>query len=213
MIYSAVIFVSVSISSKLSKKLRGQKDPGTQKKGGRSGYQIMGVGLWSLAAIILNYMSGTSVFRHLFFLALAEQFSDSMASDIGCITKKRNIDIITFKPVEKGLSGGVSLLGTLCALIGAFGILLIPYCFSMMNTREYWILSLVAFGGAMIDSVLGSLLQVLYQCGECGAKTELPEHCGKKADRIKGFRLIDNVAVNLLSGLITCIMGGAILLV
>jgi uncharacterized membrane protein len=115
--------------------------------------------------------------------------------------------------VEKGLSGGVSLLGTLCAFISAFAILLLPYSFSLLNTREYVILSLLAFGGTMVDSVFGSLLQALYQCKECGTKTEQPEHCNTKAVCIKGFRIIDNVSVNILSGLITCIIGGVILLI
>lgn len=210
-IYTAVIFIAVSISSKLSKKLGNKKE--TQKKSGRNGYQITGVGLWALVAVTLNYIFGAKMLYLLFFLALAEQFSDSMASDIGSITKKKNIDIITLKPVEKGLSGGVSLLGTLCACIGAFGILLIPYAFSMLRTGEYVTLALLAFAGAMIDSVLGSLLQALYLCPECGEKTELPEHCNRKTTHIKGLRIIDNVSVNLISGLITCIIGGFILLI
>lgn len=211
-IYTAVIFISVSISSKISKKFSGKKEDHSKKKSGRNGFQIVGVGLWALLAIILNYVFGTKLFYILFFLSLAEQFSDSMASDIGSITKRKNIDIISFKPKEKGLSGGVSILGTICALIGAFGILLIPFSFSLITANQYVILSLLAFGGTMIDSVLGSLLQVLYLCEECGTKTEQPEHCNKKAVRVKGFKIIDNVSVNLISGFITCILGGIFLL-
>lgn len=210
-IYTALIFLSVSITSKLSKKFGKKKDK--EKKKGRSGYQIVGVGLWALVIIVLGRILGSSLLYSLFFLALAEQFSDSMASDIGSITKRKNIDIITFKPIEKGLSGGVSLLGTLCALIGAFAILSVPYLCGSISLRLYLMLSVIAFIGAMIDSVLGSLFQALYLCEKCGTKTEQPQHCNEKATRIKGFHIIDNVSVNLISGLITCIIGGATLLI
>ena len=212
-IYTAVIFLSVSVTSKISKKFSGKKEETSKKKSGRNGYQIAGVGLWALVAIILSHIFKTKFFYILFFLSLAEQFSDSMASDIGSITKKKNIDIITFKPIEKGLSGGVSVLGTLCALAGAFGILLIPYAVSLVTIKQYVVLSLLAFVGTMVDSVLGSVLQALYLCKECGAKTEHPEHCNKKALRLKGFEIIDNVSVNLISGFVTCILGGLFLLV
>lgn len=211
-IYTAVIFISVSATSKLSKKFSKKKSDNPESKGGRDGFQVAGVGLWALIVIVLNYVFKVKSFYILFFLSLAEQFSDSLASDIGSITQKKNIDIITFKPVEKGLSGGVSMLGTLCALAGAFSALLIPFAFSLLTVKQYILLSLLAFGGTMIDSILGSLLQVLYLCEECGAKTEHPEHCNKKAIRIKGIRFIDNVSVNLLSGLLTCIIGGIFLM-
>lgn len=212
-IYTAVIFISVSVTSKLSKKFNKRKDSGAEKKSGRNGYQIAGVGLWALVVIILSRILGNTLLYSLFFLALAEQFSDSMASDIGSITSKKNIDIITFKPIEKGLSGGVSLLGTLCALGGSFAILCIPFLCGLIHLKLYLILSFIAFIGAMIDSVLGSLFQVLYLCKKCGIKTEHPQHCNEKATKIKGYRIIDNVSVNLISGLITCLIGGATLLI
>ena len=183
------------------------------QKSGRNGWQITGVGLWALALMILYYLFDVKLFYSLFFVALAEQFSDSLASDIGSLTKKRNIDIITFKPVEKGLSGGVSLLGTFCAFFGAFAILLVPLMFGSTNIKQYLILSLIAFTGALIDSVLGSWVQVLYQCEKCGVKTEQKEHCDLSTKVIKGKTYIDNVMVNLISGLITCIIGGAVLLI
>ncbi len=210
-IYTVIIFIVVSITSKISKARRGKEV--TKKKSGRNGWQITGVGLWALALMILYYLFDIKLFYSLFFVALAEQFSDSLASDIGSLTKKRNIDIITLRPVEKGLSGGVSLLGTFCAFFGAFAILLLPLMFGSTNIKQYLILSLIAFTGALIDSVLGSWVQVLYQCEKCGVKTEQKEHCDLSTKVIKGKTYIDNVMVNLISGLITCIIGGAVLLI
>jgi len=212
-LFTVLIFAFVSVTSKISKKAKQRHACENHEKKGRNGWQIVGVGLWSLVAVILHYAFDNTIFAVLFFLALAEQFADSMASDIGSLTSKKNVDILTFKPVEKGISGGVSLLGTLCALAGAFVILLFPFLFGAITPVQYLILSIAAFVGAMIDSVLGSLLQALYECRRCGARIERHVHCNEAAALVKGFGVIDNVSVNILSGLLTCIIGGAILLI
>jgi uncharacterized membrane protein len=41
-----------------------------------------------------------------------EALADSVASDVGVLSKKDPISLCRFRPVPRGLSGGVSLLGT-----------------------------------------------------------------------------------------------------
>jgi len=207
-LFLAFLFsVSVAVSVVRKRLLRNAEN----KFGGggpRRSKQIVAVGLFALIALAIYYYSGIRLFYYLFFLALAEQFADSMASDIGSFTKKRNINIVTFKPIEKGLSGGVSLLGTLCALASGFIILAIPLIAGAISPTVYVCLSLIAFLGTLIDSLAGALLQALYRCSDCGKLTEIKNHCGKRAKLIKGFDLIDNTAVNYIAGFFTCVLGG-----
>ena len=130
-----------------------------------------------------------------------------MASDIGSFTKHKNVNIITLRPMEKGLSGGVSLLGTLCALAASFVILLFPLLAGVMSPVIYVLVALLAFAGTVIDSLAGAILQALYQCESCGRLTEVSSHCGKPAMLIKGFAVIDNTAVNYIAGFFTCVLG------
>ena len=120
-----------------------------------------------------------------------------------------HIDIIGFKPIEKGLSGGISVLGTVLALVSSFVLMLMPFALRIINMSVwcYVLASIVAFIGALIDSVLGSLFQALYQCEKCGEKIETDTHCGEKAKLIKGFPKIKNITVNFLTSLLTFALG------
>jgi uncharacterized protein (TIGR00297 family) len=179
----------------------------------RNGKQVVTVGLATVLSLIIYYFTKIEFFYALFFLTLTEQFADSMASDIGRLTKGRNIDIITFKPKDKGISGGISILGTICALVSSFILMLIPLLFKVIDWRYYLIISSIAFFGTLVDSLLGALFQALYECEVCGVNTESSLHCSQKTKLIKGAAVIDNCAVNLLTGIVTCFIGCLMLLV
>ena len=142
-------------------------------------------------------------------MCITEQFADSVASDIGCLTKGKNINIIGFKPIEKGLSGGISVLGTVLALLSSFFLMAIPFALNIANMSVlcYVLASIIAFLGTVIDSALGSLFQALYKCEVCGEKTEEAQHCGQQATLIKGFPEIKNITVNFLTSALTFALG------
>ena len=211
-VFLTVLFATSTAVSIVSKRIMKKQSCEDESSEPRRARQIVAVGIFALLSLAVHYYSGIELFRYIFFLALAEQFADSMASDIGRFTKGKNINILTLKPVEKGLSGGVSLLGTLCALAASFVIMLIPLLCGEITPTVYVVISLLAFFGTVIDSVAGTLVQALYRCTECGKKVEKPIHCGKEADLIKGFRLIDNTAVNYIAGFLTCVLGCLLLL-
>ena len=71
-----------------------------------------------------------------------------------------------------------------------------------MDLWKYLILSALAFGGTIIDSILGSSIQVLYKCPVCNLFTERKTHCDSTAVKVKGISIIDNTTVNLMSGII-----------
>lgn len=53
-----------------------------------------------------------------FFIALSLYASDTIATEIGKISKQKPVSLISFKKVEHGASGGVSLYGTISGLLG-----------------------------------------------------------------------------------------------
>ncbi len=210
-LHVSILFIVATVVSFVTSRLLRR---GSQSKGKhvRTGKQLVAVGLVAVIALIVYRYTDIRFFFVIYFLTLAEQFADSMASDIGRLTKGKNIDIIRFRPIEKGISGGVSLLGTLCALIASVLLMLVPFLFGLINVEYFLLASAIAFVGTLIDSVLGSLFQALYKCGVCGAKTENSIHCQAKATLVKGVRWVDNTMVNLITSCFTCLVGCLLLL-
>lgn len=211
--FIALLFLVSTVVSVIGKKIKKKRREAETSHKARGAYQITAVGLFAIISLVLYWITQKPIFYYVFFLALTEQIADSMASDIGCLTGGSNISIISGKPVEKGLSGGVSLLGTMSALISSFLLIAVPYGLGVLPLGVSLMIGLLAFLGTLADSVVGALAQSLYSCVGCKALTEVSTHCGKPAKLIKGFRLVDNVTVNYIAGMITCAMGSLLLFV
>lgn len=144
--------------------------------------------------------------------SIAVSNSDTWASEIGKKTKGRTFSILSFKPIDKGLSGGVSLLGMAASLLGS---LVIGICFYigvllMFDDFEYlFMFSMLIFGfgflGNIIDSYLGILLQAKYLNHIKGIIVE-KQNSLKEFKLISGFKVMTNDAVNFMSGLLTSVL-------
>ena len=212
-LFIGLLFLLSTAVSTIGKKVERKRGNSGEGHKARRAKQIVAVGLFAIIALVLHSLTDKNVFYYIFFLALTEQIADSMASDIGRLTKKRNLNIITFRPMEKGLSGGVSVLGTCSALVSSFALMSIPFFLGAVSVKAFLLIAVIAFVGTLVDSVAGALFQSLYQCGNCGSKVESTVHCGVPAKLIKGFGLIDNVAVNYIAGFVTCAMGAVLILI
>ena len=144
-----------------------------------------------------------------FVASMAEAFSDTVASGVGAFAKT-TYDPFRRRKCEKGLSGGMSVVGTVSSFVAAALIALVALSIGFVGFGifEALIVLLCAFVGAFIDSALGSLVQVKYRCGICGRILEKKVHCTVRTDHYSGFAFIDNDAVNL----IACISSSALAL-
>ena len=107
--------------------------------------------------------------------------------------------------MERGTSGGVTLLGYLAsaggaALIGALAALFPPLAAS---TGVSWplalgIILLAGLFGSTVDSLLGGTIQAIYYCPNCEKETErYPRHtCGTETKPLRGWGWLDNDWVN-----------------
>ncbi len=194
-LFAAVVGV---VTTKIYNKRYGAKE-----KIIRKGRQILANSVVALALCVVYHLTDISAFMFAAFAVIAEEFADSMASDIGRLSKKNPVDIIGFKRLQTGISGGVSLLGSISLVVASLIALAVPFIFEVFNLQAYLILSAISVFGVFIDSVLGSRLQVLYKCTECGEFTEKTEHCSVATQYHKGIKWLDNSFVNLLSGAVT----------
>lgn len=185
-----------------------------RKKGktsqGRKTRQVLINGAPALLGFLLFKIYADEAFFLLGAAALCSCFSDSCASDFGYFSNQTPYDFIKRKKVAKGLSGGITLLGSVACVLGAAVVAAI----SLIN-RPLSFVPLFVFAGGILgcffDTVLGSLFQALYRYpipkdpDESGAneygysETPVPY---KNAVLIKGSKWVNNDLVNLFSSVI-----------
>ncbi len=95
----------------------------------------------------------------LFAISVAISTADTWSSELGIFFKGRVVDILGFRPMPSGVSGGVSWQGTLAGLLGAACIALMA---TPMGVGPARIVFAAGFSGMLLDSVLGSLFQAKY---------------------------------------------------
>lgn len=178
--------------------------------GPRGFYQIAANGSAACLCLVLWFGSGQAAFRVGYYTAVYEILADSLASDVGVLSRRPPRDICTWRPVERGISGGVSPLGLLvsagaCTAAGTLTGVLVWHRAALGAVT-----ALVPFLGMLLDSVLGSRFQVQYRCAVCGAPTERHTHCGQPVLAVRGGRRLSNGQVNFLCTAFAAALGTAL---
>jgi uncharacterized protein (TIGR00297 family) len=204
----AAFFVSSSLSSRIGKRRKRGLDSLHEKGSRRDGYQAFanaGVGALAMGAYAVV---GWPWLIHLFTGSMAVAAADTWSSELGVLSRRAPVSILTFRPVAPGMSGGVSFAGTLASLAGAalmFATSLPLYlstgggiggsggpgAIGLLQAGAAVIVGGIA--GSLIDSVLGAGPQALYR----GADGGLTEKSG--GAQVKGLAWMNNDAVNFIS--------------
>ena len=199
----AFLFLSIIID-----KIKGfakKEDTVTKKGECRDAVQVMANGLIPMILAVIFFCHNHIVFLVAYVAVLAEAFADTAASGFG-VFSKGTYDLFKMRKCQRGISGGMSVVGTVSALLAAFlfSTLVLPFGFD--DVSFLLIAPISAFLGVVFDSFLGSLLQVKYKCNVCDSLTERELHCGVKTTRTSGIKFVDNDVVNITSGLFTAII-------
>ena len=220
-----LFFVGSNVVGRLSKRIRRQTSGELfieQKGSRRDSMQVLSNGLMATLGALMWYCTGKLSALVMFGAAIAEATSDTFAGEIGRLSKKPPVSIRTLTPVPKGLSGGITLLGTATAFIASLVIALSwfiffgRYCASVSHgLLALSIIAITGFMGCIVDSYLGACAQAHYRDPVTGELTEKeygegPSACGSegKTERfelVQGIRWIDNDMVNLLSNLFSAV--------
>lgn len=190
-------FIVFVIDMKFHKK--GNKSEVSKEKGtARKLKQILVNGSAGLFLLICAYLTRKEGFRFAYYATVLEVMADSIASDVGVLSKEQPWDILTRKKVICGMSGGVSWLGlaasAVICLIGGGSASII----NSWGICKTLILIITSYAGMLLDSILGSVIQVKYKCCNCGIFTEQLIHCGQRTLYHKGIFFVTNDIVNLI---------------
>jgi uncharacterized protein (TIGR00297 family) len=197
----AFFFLS-SILSKIRKKVNENVETYFEKSGVRDHLQVIANGGIGGVLVILNLIFPSELFYFIYVSSLAVVCADTWSTEIGTMYKTKTYNILNLKPVEQGVSGGISLIGTLGGFLGAFIIALSAMLWIDLNLLNY-ILFIILAGviGSFFDSLLGATIQAQFECEICGKVTEKIFHCDKNTLHKRGYNWLNNDFVNLLAGI------------
>lgn len=201
----AFFFLS-SLLSKTGKEQKTRFKNTFEKTGIRDWGQVAANGGLPGIFIALYILKPDDLYYQLYLVALAVATADTWATEIGVLFSSSPRYITNFKTVEPGISGAVSLLGTLASLLGSFLIGTIGFLFLKINADQFLLITLSGFVGALIDSYIGATIQGQYRCVVCDSYTERKTHCETPTKIIKGYNFINNDMVNFLSALFATII-------
>ncbi len=169
----------------------------------RDATQVLANGaVYCLIALVLHQSPEAiylvwSRWEFLLLVVAAVATADTWSSEIGQYFRQPTWDIVRWRRVPAGLSGGISLAGTLAGLggaafIAATGFWLLP----TPALPPVMLITALGFGGMLVDSILGALLQVTFKDPSTEALSDV---CPPEGTHASGLRWMTNDLVNFLA--------------
>ncbi|MBK6645859.1 MAG: DUF92 domain-containing protein [Anaerolineales bacterium] len=196
-------FITSSALSRAFKKRKAALEEKFSKGHERDAGQVFGNGGIATFFAALHYFYPNEPWVWVGFAAsLAAVNADTWATELGVLNPNPPRMITNlFKTVEKGTSGGISLVGTLASLAGSA---LIAFLASLL-TGNWSLLPLITISGlagSLFDSLIGGTVQAMYYCPTDKKETEKhPLHtCGAETVHLRGWKWLDNDLVNFSCG-------------
>jgi uncharacterized protein (TIGR00297 family) len=171
-------------------------DASAQPLGPRNAVQVVAAGGVPALAAVGILLGGGVRCADAALAAIAFATADTWATGVG-MTAPRPPRLLGFGPrIARGLSGGMSLRGTIASALGAVAIGLFAAGLSArVGPVSAGKIAALGLAGALLDSILGATVQKRYRCAGCGRETETDSHCGTPTVRRRG--VLSNAGVNL----------------
>lgn len=217
-----LFFISSSLLSRLFKQRKIAVSEKFSKGSQRDWGQVFANGGLGALLVIVHALFPFQAWPFVAFVgAMAAVNADTWATELGVLSSSPPRLITSGKIVERGTSGGVTLLGTSATLLGALVIGLGAAIFDPLldPSLDFWILVFAAvlggLSGSLFDSLLGATSQAIYYCSRCEKETErYPLHvCGTQTSLMRGWRWLNNDLVNFACSLFGALVAVSVWLV
>lgn len=197
-----VFFVVASAAGRIGSRRKSAIEARYSKGSRRDGAQVLANGGVAAAMVLIGYFAGSAVFVAAAVASVAEAAADTIASEIGVLSRRPPRSILGLRPLETGESGGVTALGTAAAAGGA---LVVTAVWTLLQTVDgvrhrvmltaalVWV---AGFMGSLLDSVLGAAVQATYRSTASGRTTERSTEGGAANTLLHGKRWVTNDVVN-----------------
>ena len=171
----------------------------------RDSIQVLSNGGAAFVCAIAYVFVPKTAFMVAFVGVVSQALSDTVASGFGAYAN-RTFDLFRMKKCEAGVSGGVSIPGTVAALVVAFIIPLIAFAFGMIELIYVLICGTVGFVATFVDTMIGSLFEEKYVCKRCRRITDQKLHCKLPTTKYSGYASVDNNVTNLISNVFAAVI-------
>lgn len=211
-------FVTASLFTKYKQKQKiGLSEENKDVRGWKN---VLANGGPSASFAILFYLfNNDAIFALSFAGSISFAMSDTIATEIGMLSKAKPRSILTGKEIEIGGSGGITIQGEIAAFTGSIliGTLCMLLLYGDGSLRPH-IIFLASIVGGMIatntDSVFGATIQAKYRCLNCKKYLEKKiMHCNFLTVQEKGIGRIDNNVVNFLSAILGALISASFIII
>ncbi|GAC1514853.1 MAG: hypothetical protein NVS1B4_03570 [Gemmatimonadaceae bacterium] len=166
------------------------------KDGARDAAQVMANGGIFAALALASLILPSPLWAVAGGGAIAAATADTWATEIGTLVGDDPRSILTGRRLAPGMSGGVTVPGTLAGICGAGFIAILTLALGA-TTRASVAIAAGGILGTMVDSCLGATLQDRRSCPLCHVATEQLVHsCHTQTDHVGGIAWLDNDWVN-----------------
>lgn len=152
------VFALASLTTRLAYSRKQRLGTAESKQGRRAAQVLANLSIATLFAV-LSPITGKHIFAVMAFGAAAEAAADTVASECGQAWSDRVYLITSMRRVSTGTDGGVSAVGTLCAIVAAIIIALVARAGHLISPHETWAAAGGGVLGTLFDSVLGATAQ------------------------------------------------------
>lgn len=148
-------YTSQAVATDLDLRVNGHKPAR------RSGKQVWSNAFFFASFVLIAYLFVSPAWSIAAVCALATATADTWATEVGMLPKEhQTVSIVNFKPVPQGTDGGISVFGTLAALLGSALVAATFMVFSYKDQLQlFMLISISGFLGCLVDSLLGATLQ------------------------------------------------------
>ena len=186
----SIFFIVGSLTARLH--------PRSKDASGRTAIQVFANGMVAVVLLIFYSFTKNDILMIAYFASIAISFADTLSSDFGIYFNHKTYDITTCQLINTGLSGGISISGTLAGILGSFGFAWMVKMVFNLDFQEMTTIGIVGAVGMIIDSLLGSLWQAKY-----AINNQVTEDANESNILIKGLPWLNNDGVNLLANFST----------
>ena len=194
----AIFFILSSLLSKVLKRASFYRSKGSE----RDIVQVYANGGIALLICIIGHFNNDPIMIYLFFSSVAAAMSDTWGTEFGKLSKHKPVSIVSFQPVNHGMSGGITRIGTMGSLLGSCIIGLSAWLLLPVQSHIIYGIILSGLLASLFDSILGATIQGKYR----DQSGDITEKGTDNNNLFQGYSFINNDMVNLLNTTISPII-------
>ncbi|GAB6089415.1 DUF92 domain-containing protein [Spirochaeta dissipatitropha] len=191
-------FLSATIIGRIRPEQREAASEVQERGSKREWIQVFANAGASLVWVIVYALLPEPVFLAAAAAGFSAATADTWSSEIGVLSRQNPVLITSIfqrrQQISPGLSGGVTILGTVAGMTGAIGTASLSFVlFEGIDLSTALLIAAAGFAGTLLDSILGATIQAQYRDLKSSLDTERQ---GTHNPLVRGFNWCSNDAVN-----------------